>query len=242
MSASSDTAVSKPSHVVLKSLLDLSPQLYVRGFQPVIELPLDNDRAPCQPLGLRNHRVEAAICIHAWESCKVVLNETQLRGIIRVLEGIALNAPLRPDHIDLALDQEPLLDAISLMMSKHGRIDMTGTQLLRELNEIAAANGLDQRTSRWPLDASQLSRMLNELDQCLLLLGFQFTRPRTKSARSLVIESLPDDDGTETPSPSSSLHSCPVSATERQDDAGDDDNDFWSQLNLTPNKEGESQC
>ena len=98
-----------------------------------------------------------------WDHFGIVLAEREIDRTVTVLVGKAWHDQRHDIAVTEAMDQDPLLEALMILMQEHAVFDKTCTTLKAELDHIARTAGLDTKDRLWPKAAPQLSRRIDEL-------------------------------------------------------------------------------
>ena len=167
--------------------------IYVVASKPMVELPATTPGRSRETIPLSHVRFEAFLASFAWTHLRCVLSNAEIKGITRVLEGIAWEQEETELPLESARDHEPLLDAMMLHMSRSRSLtpyEKSASQLKIELDEVAKSEGLDMNHPGWPRTAVWLSRQLfsDRLQPYLEAAGLSVTQGRrTSQSRTIRI-------------------------------------------------------
>jgi hypothetical protein len=161
-------AVVRQPALALALILATKPELFINVVgQPTIGLPSSPERLQQKTWPLRSERVKAWIAEFIWHQSGIVLAEREIDRIVTVLVGKAWHDPRHDIELTDAMDQDPLLEALLILMHEHAIFDKTCTALHTALDQVAREAGLDTKDRLWPKGAPQLSRRIEELKPLL---------------------------------------------------------------------------
>lgn len=102
---------------------------------------------------------------------------------LSILEGIALTRP-KACELETAVETNPVLEAVLVLLEVEGRIDGTATDLLAILNQISGERDWKlERHPNWPRNGSQLSHMLDTLADLFTEAGYTYWYRRSNGQR-----------------------------------------------------------
>lgn len=161
-------AVVRQPAFALERILAMKPELFINVVgQPTIGLPSSPERIQQKIWPLRSERVKAWIAEFTWDQSQIVLAEREIDRIVTVLVGKAWHDSRHDVELTDAMDQDPLLEALLILMHEHAIFDKTCTALQTALDQVAREAGLDTKDRLWPKGAPQLSRRIEELKPLL---------------------------------------------------------------------------
>jgi hypothetical protein len=173
--------------------------------QPSIHLPCTDGQVSDESWGLRSERVRAWIATFAWERLKQILLDREIDRILNVLEGRAW----RNRRIDIelyeAIEHEPVLEALLLLLQKEARYEGTMTQLMQQLVKTARRAGLDVKARSWPKGTPQLSSRIRQLEPLLAKAQIKVERHRDGFQRRITLQRQTNDAAASPPSQASSI-------------------------------------
>lgn len=202
-----------PESVNVQAILDATPELFVDAAgEPRIGLSIargDPERS-VTIWPLRDVRVRSEIAEFLFREKERVPSGSEITRILNVLEGKAWK-----DHridIDLkqALDEEPLIEAVFILLRQPetaGQFRGSCSKLLQALTKVGRKNGVDTRSRAWPKGAAQLSSRLGQLEAMLQKCGVAMKRGRMPGGARFVslVSNFNCDDGAKTASQTPSL-------------------------------------
>lgn len=165
-------AAGRQPALALEQILTTNLELYINFVgQPTIGLPNSLERPRREYWPLRSERIKAWVAEFVWDQFGVVLAEREIDRIVTVLVGKAWHDQRHDIAVTEAMDQDPLLEALLILMQEHAVFDKSCTALKAELDHVARAAGLDTKDRLWPKGAPQLSRRIEELKPFLKRAG-----------------------------------------------------------------------
>lgn len=177
----------------LRLVLDTSPELFVglSGIPMIVVGSTSNG----EPLCLHSKRIRDWVALQFWKATEDTLRELEIDQILRVLAGLAWNELRNPPSIEVAMDEDPLVEAVLVFIGRQSRFDGTATALLKELGSVANRLGTDVRSPLWPKCPGRLSFRLQQLRGILSVAGLSIEAGR-KSGRErfMTIAELDCDD------------------------------------------------
>lgn len=184
----------------LKGILAHEPELFINLVgQPMVLLPIAGERNARVPNRLESRRVRAELVGLIYDSAGFLPFEQEVTRILRYLEGQAWKNPRISVEYAAAVDQHPIVEAVHILAYslRLGSVhESTATKLLKELNDIARANGIDVQQNAWPKAANSLSEQLEEVKEMLATGGLAFSRHRSNGVRWIKLTRIRirDDD------------------------------------------------
>ncbi len=109
------------------------------------------------------------------------------------LAAYSCNAEARNEE---ALEASPVAAMVVELMRERVEWEGIATELLSDLESLAAMHRVNTRAKGWPRGPQVLTRRLNEVLTNLTLVGIQVSRPRESSRRLIVIQKTPADSVT----------------------------------------------
>lgn len=180
--------------IAIQVVLDQSPQLHINSIGiPMIALPLkktpgdirppedNSSRTAEQSWPLRSRRVQAEIADLIYSEKSVLVHQQEINRILKVLEGRAWKEPSPMFGIGHDMDENPLIEAIMILLLKQGTtggFEGSCTTLLHELKKVCNQHSIDADDKYWPRGAAQLSRKLLEQAPVLERAGITIHRSR----------------------------------------------------------------
>lgn len=156
----------------LERILATKPELFINIVgQPTIVLPTSSDQPLPKTWPLRSERIKAWVAEFVWGQSGIILAEREIDRIVTVLVGKAWHDQRNDITVTEAMDQDPLLESLLILMQEHAVFDKSCTALKEELDRVARANGIDTKDRLWPKGAPQLSRRIEELKPLLKRAG-----------------------------------------------------------------------
>ena len=177
------TGGSSPTPSLLRRLLDRGAQPYcdVAGI-PRLRRAMDN--TPFLPWPIRSRHVEAWAANLYYCQTGQLVTRSELQQALLVLEGIALENPEADREIEDAIEEEPLLTMLMVLLTDRNTWEGTASQLLSELTQLAWGHGVNpDRHPAWPVDAARLSSRLRQLTDWLAKAGIVYTYERSAHQR-----------------------------------------------------------
>lgn len=171
--------------------------------------------------GLRSHRVRAWIADFAWEAAKHVLQDREIDRIINILEGKAWQDRRRNLELEEAIEHDPVLEALLLLMENERTFSDTMTVLLKQLKNVATQAGLDVKSKNWPRGAPQLSIRMGNLERFLAAANITTKRERSGYRRTITLEQKRNDGASSPSSQGPSVDKSHHPKNERPSDASD---------------------
>lgn len=204
-----DQAVRRPFDVkVLDGILNCKPDLHVNTCgESRIALPFTH-AAVKKYWPLNHRRTRAAIAGFAYKTEGKTISVRELNRVLVILEDFAWNDERIVVQIQLAADEDPLVEALFILLNDTNSasdIDWPAARLLKELEKVAIRNSINTKTTGWPNGAAQLSRRLEDLRALLKSAGVSIERGRRSGGHRFIKLTRDDecDDVEQPPSPAS---------------------------------------
>lgn len=195
-----DVGPERRDAAALTAILAHQPELFINIVgQPTLLLPIEGDRNARVPYRLESRRVRAELVGVICDSKGFLPFEQEVTRILRYLEAQAWKNPRISVAYAAAVDQHPIVEAVHILAYSFqvGSVhESTATKLLKELNDIARANGIDVQQNAWPKAPNSLSEQLEEVKETLATGGLAFSRHRSNGVRwtKLTRIRIRDDD------------------------------------------------
>jgi hypothetical protein len=142
------------------------------------------DNTPFLPWPIRSRHVEAWAANLYYCQTGQLVTRSELQQALLVLEGIALENPEADREIEDAIEEEPLLTMLMVLLTDRNTWEGTASQLLSELTQLAWGHGVNpDRHPAWPVDAARLSSRLRQLTDWLAKAGIVYTYERSAHQR-----------------------------------------------------------
>ncbi len=207
------------------------------GGQPRIRLPPIRQHPTEEPWRIRSERVRAWIADFVWERSKDILQDREIDRILNILEGKAWRDLKRDLELFEAIEQDPVLEALIVLMHQFILFEGTMTKLMRQLVKVARKAGLNVRAKNWPKGTPQLSRRIGSFERFLTKAGITVERHRNSIERKIKLKMTVHDDPPSTPSPSSSVDKSHHPKSQRHRDASDSEKHAELFAQLSPPEE-----
>ena len=237
-------AVRQPA-LALKQILATQPELFINIVgQPTVRLSGPTERPHAESWPLRSGRVKAWIAEFMWDLSCIVLAEREIDRIITVLIGKAWHDPRHDTELTEALDADPLLEALVILMHEHAVFDKSCTALKATIDHVARSAGVDTRDTLWPKGAPQLSRRIEKLKPLLKRAGITAELGRRSGGLRFVRlthEKPSGGDATGPPPPPSINNAHHPKEIRRHDDGDGNSRKMLFDLLRTPNVETKNE-
>lgn len=180
-----------------------------------------------------------------WDQSRIVLAEREIDRIVTVLIGRAWYDQRHDIEVTLAMDEDPLLEALVIFMHEHAVFDKSCTALKSSLDHVARTAGLDTKDRLWPKGAPQLSHRIEGLKPLLKRAGITAELDRRSGGARFVklTQDKPSGGDVAGPPPASSIDNSHHPREIHRHDDGDGDSrkklfDLLRTPNLETNDEG----
>jgi len=195
---------------------------------PCVEISIDKQSGHKRVWPINHPRIRAMIAAEVYRSNDLVCFDKEITRVINILAGNAWNNPREDLDGEMALDENPLVEAIHILVHQpecSGSFDGNCSKLLTQLNKVARKHQLDAKSPSWPKTAAHLSKSILDHSSDLERLGISSERGRRPGGErfvKLIHQRLCDDAG-ETASQGPSLDKSHHPRKKRRSDASNGD-------------------
>lgn len=152
----------------LKAVLVSDMEVYVDSLgQPSIKLPARDGDNDFRVWLLHSERVLEWMERYIWQQFGFVLQIQELKRIRLILKDKARDNCHANLDLQVALDEDPLLEVLLIFLDEKKSFEGTCTKLLEKLMETAKQKAIGQHSSVFPNDAAVLGRRIRSLTPLL---------------------------------------------------------------------------
>lgn len=174
------------------------------------------------PLSIFSAEIEAWVQKLFYDRYEQLLKRRQIDRVLLYLAGRAEDQKQVNIELCDAIEAEPLLRYVIRLVKHEQHVKRTPTDLLQQLNQLAATQPFVLTSHRWPKDPISLGRRLRQLSEWITKAGIDIDlKQRESSHRWIILKDSPDSSGGEPsshPSSDKSAASNDLGLRDRNDD------------------------